>query len=244
MASSINTANINGEYPVAGQDNSSQGFRDNFTNIKTNLNYAKSEIEDLQSKVVLKEALTGTSLDNNMDGNLIYNVELNRVSMTKAGLGVQSGTLTVDFTDGHYQTFTTGGTVTLAFTGWPSSGSHGELVMQAYVADVSHTIELPAAVTQGLNAVPGISSNVITFPSAGYYILKFTTDDNGSTVAVEYANAPGVAGAIQQDTAPGAVGSAGDTAGMIKFDSDFIYVCTANYDGSTLIWKKAALAAI
>jgi len=40
MASSINTTNIDGTFPVAGQDNSSQGFRDNFTNLKTNLGYA------------------------------------------------------------------------------------------------------------------------------------------------------------------------------------------------------------
>lgn len=52
MASSINTGNIDGAYPVAGQDNSSQGFRDNFTNIKTNFGYAKSELEDLQTKAV------------------------------------------------------------------------------------------------------------------------------------------------------------------------------------------------
>ena len=54
MASSINTSNIDGAYPVAGQDNSSQGFRDNFTNVKTNFGYTKSELEDLQTKSILK----------------------------------------------------------------------------------------------------------------------------------------------------------------------------------------------
>jgi len=32
--SNINPNNINAAYPVAGVDNDSQGFRDNFTNIK------------------------------------------------------------------------------------------------------------------------------------------------------------------------------------------------------------------
>ena len=36
MTSAINPNNIDSAYPVAGQDNDSQGFRDNFTNIKTN----------------------------------------------------------------------------------------------------------------------------------------------------------------------------------------------------------------
>ena len=31
MTSSINPNNIDGTYPIAGQDNDSQGFRDNFT---------------------------------------------------------------------------------------------------------------------------------------------------------------------------------------------------------------------
>ena len=49
MASKIETNNIDGTYPVAGQDNSSQGMRDNFSAIKTNFQEAKTEIEDLQT---------------------------------------------------------------------------------------------------------------------------------------------------------------------------------------------------
>ena len=60
----INPNNINGGFPVFGQDNPTQGFRDNFTNIKNNLTFAKQEIEDLQNKAILKSALTGTDLNN------------------------------------------------------------------------------------------------------------------------------------------------------------------------------------
>lgn len=60
----INPNNINGGFPVFGQDNPTQGFRDNFTNIKNNLNFAKAEIEDLQAKAVLKSALVGDVLNN------------------------------------------------------------------------------------------------------------------------------------------------------------------------------------
>ena len=49
MTSSINPDQINEAFPVAGQDNPSQGFRDNFSATKNNLNTAKSEITDLQS---------------------------------------------------------------------------------------------------------------------------------------------------------------------------------------------------
>ena len=41
-----------------------------------------------------------------------------------------------------------------------------------------------------------------------------------------------------------AIGASGDTAGMIAVDSSYLYVCTADYDGSTAIWKKVALGAL
>lgn len=39
-----------------------------------------------------------------------------------------------------------------------------------------------------------------------------------------------------------AVGAAGDTAGMVAWDASYIYVCTASYDGSTNIWRRAAIS--
>jgi hypothetical protein len=63
--STINTNGINVNYPVPGENNSSQGFRDNFTNIKNNINTAGTEITELQSKAVLKAGLTGIPIDNN-----------------------------------------------------------------------------------------------------------------------------------------------------------------------------------
>ena len=41
MASNIVADTIDDTYPVAGQDNDSQGFRDNFSQIQTGLETAK-----------------------------------------------------------------------------------------------------------------------------------------------------------------------------------------------------------
>ena len=49
MASNINYSSIDETYPIAGKDNDSQGFRDNFGFIKNSLTSAKSEIENLQN---------------------------------------------------------------------------------------------------------------------------------------------------------------------------------------------------
>ena len=40
------------------------------------------------------------------------------------------------------------------------------------------------------------------------------------------------------------VGNTGDVAGSISWDATNLYVCTANYDGSTVIWKKLVLIKI
>ena len=61
MTSQINPADIDATYPIAGVSNNTQGMRDNFTYTQTNFQYAADEITDLQNKVVLKAALTGTT---------------------------------------------------------------------------------------------------------------------------------------------------------------------------------------
>ena len=44
-----------------------------------------------------------------------------------------------------------------------------------------------------------------------------------------------------QTTAPtDPEGSAGDVAGMIAWDSTYFYICTADYDGSAVIWQRIA----
>ena len=48
--STINTNGINVNYPVPGENNSSEGFRTNFTSISNNLDIAGNEITELQQK--------------------------------------------------------------------------------------------------------------------------------------------------------------------------------------------------
>ena len=50
MTSQIVSATIDENYPIAGQDNDSQGFRDNFSIIKTGLATAASEPTTLMER--------------------------------------------------------------------------------------------------------------------------------------------------------------------------------------------------
>ena len=182
--SSINPNNIDGTYPIAGQDNDSQGFRDNFTNTKTNFEYAAEEITDLQNKAVLKSALTGGTLNNNMNGSVLSNAQLQNMSETRVALGTVSGSQTINYAAGPYYTLTTSGSVSLAFTNFPSAGTVGRVRLQITVASTAHTLTLPSAVSVGTSNIQGISSNVITFNKTGTYEFEFETGDGGSTITI------------------------------------------------------------
>jgi hypothetical protein len=184
MTSAINPNNIDGAYPVAGQDNDSQGFRDNFTNTKTNFEYAADEITDLQNKAVLKAALTGGVLDNNMAGSLLSNAQLQDMSETRVALGTISGTATIDYSAGPYYTLTTSGSVSLSFTNFSVAGTASRVRVKITVASTAHTVTLPAAVSVGTSNIQGISSNVITFNLIGTYEFEFETVDAGTTITV------------------------------------------------------------
>jgi hypothetical protein len=184
MTSQINPNDIDGAYPVAGQDNNSQGFRDNFTNTKTNFQYAYDEITDLQNNAILKSALSGTTLDNDMGGSLLYDYQSKQVSETVIPLGTTSGTVTLNWAAGAVQTLTTSGSVTVAFGTWATNGLSARVVLQITVASTAHTLTLPAAVSIGTTNLQGYSSNVITFSQTGTYRFEFSTVNGGSSVTV------------------------------------------------------------
>lgn len=197
MASNINPNNIDTTYPIAGQDNDSQGFRDNFTNIKSNFTEAQSEIDDLQSKVVLKSALTGTTLDNDFNGAVVSSAKLQDTRETVISLSETSGTITLDHSAGHYyKTPTTSqGSYTVAFSNLPPSGSKGRIQLQVTISSTAHSLTLPPAVGNGdalksITGIQGISSKVITFNDTGTYIFEFTTTDAGSSIHVEELTRP------------------------------------------------------
>lgn len=190
MTSSINPQNIDGNYPVAGVPNNTQGFRDNFTNIQTNFTYAKNEITDLENKAILKSALSGTTLDNNMADQLIYSALIRDFSGSLVQNTVTSGSVTLDYSAGHYQTVSTTGSITLGFSNFPAAGTVGMMRVQVNITNTAYTMTLPAAVTLGLTGIQGISSNVITFAATGYYEFGFVTSDGGTTITVFDLNRP------------------------------------------------------
>ena len=231
MASNINPNNIDGAYPVAGQDNNSQGFRDNFTSTKVNFQYAADEISELQSKSVLTSALTGTTLDNNMNNNTIYAVNLNDVSTSRTQITATAGPIAINYVTGQFQTITTTGSISLSFSNFPAAGYYGCVRLAITINDPSYTVTLPAAVTQGLDGVQGLSGQVITFAETGTYQFDFSTSNGGSAITIYDLNRP-----LNYFTNPLFLASSGEVAnlGTVSLTTTSSYFTTAGTETATL----------
>jgi hypothetical protein len=183
MASQINPNDIDGAYPVAGQDNNSQGFRDNFTNTKTNFQYAANEITSLQTNGVF------TNVDNNMNNYDISAVNLNDVSTNRISIVTTTGAIAVNYASGQYQTIgATTGSISLSFINFPAAGYYGSVRVRITIGSAAHTVTLPAAVSVNAVGIQGYASNVITFAAAGVYEFDFGSSDGGSTITITQSN--------------------------------------------------------
>ena len=192
MTSQVNPNNIDGTYPVAGQDNDSQGFRDNFTNIRNNFTFTKAEIEDLQNKAVLKSALLNTVLSNDFAGNAIVNPAFTSWRETYNNIGSVSGSVTINFINGNFQKITMSGATILNFS-FPVNTSNQYASIKLWVSNPSaaYTLTFPNSLTLGdPDTVAGFSGNTITFSSADisnstdYYFEIFTVD-GGTTLGIQ-----------------------------------------------------------
>ena len=130
MASNISDTGINSDFPIAGQDNDSQGFRDNFTTIKANFVAAKTEIESIQTNGAVKNA------DNNFLGNTINNANFQNTTETGYIAGATINTSqNVNLDNGAYQEFTVGADITLTLSNWSSTLARTCLLYTSDAAD-------------------------------------------------------------------------------------------------------------
>ena len=177
MASNIVPSNIDATYPKAGQDNSSQGFRDNFTEIKTNFTTAATEITALQAN---KASLNASS---DFSNNEVTRAKLKNNSETVYAHGsVSDGSVTLNHGNGHYQTLTITADTTFAFSNFPT-GALGRIILDITVAPTSTGIlTFPSAVIKADNVhgSDGTSDQVTT--GLGRFLFEFMSPDGGTTV--------------------------------------------------------------
>jgi len=178
MASSIVPSNISPTFPTAGQDNSSQGFRDNFSAIKNNFIQAKSEIEAMQTN---KANLNASS---NFADNEVTRAKLKDTSETVFAHGsVSGGSVTLNHENGHYQTLTITANTTFTITNLPATGALGRIILDIIVAPTSTGIlTFPSAVIKADNVhgSDGTSDQITT--GLGRFLFEFMSPDGGTTI--------------------------------------------------------------
>lgn len=194
MTSQINPYNIDGAYPVAGQDNNSQGFRTNFTNTSTNFEFANQEITDLQNNAILKSALTGTTLDNDMGGSILYNAQTYMITQTVVPLGSVVTSANLNYEAGAYFTLDVNSSVSLTAINLPAAGVQATYSVQANVANAAATVAFTSAGgwAFGNHAIQGVSVSgttaTVSFAAIGTYTFVFTTNAGGPSSPITTLN--------------------------------------------------------
>ena len=238
--SQINTNGINTNYPVPGQNNSTQPFRDNFTQITTQLNTAASEITDLQSKVIVKAALNNIPLNNDMANTLISNAAISGFRSTTYNLGnALAGTVLVNVNQADVQFGAVQGNLTLQFGGWSPTNTESNVVVRFSMTNPNAVISFPNNCISSNNnfgvtllenfAMIGNVATVTAPTDAGILEYQFTSLDCGNTITVTPVNRPFQATqAVTRDPPP--TGILGDVNGDIAVGSslDQLTVISSN----------------
>jgi len=218
--STINTNGINVNYPVPGVNNNSQGFRDNFASIRTNLNTAGTEITDLQNKVVVKSALANSTVNNDMANTLISNALTRSFRASTFNLGnALSGVVSVNVSLGDVQYGTIAGNTTIQFTGWAPTSTQSNVQLQLAVSNNLAVLSFPSQVTDGVMTLENYANiantNTVTVPYGVTQLdYRFSTLDCGNTITVEPFNNNRIASQIQtRNVIP--TGNQGDMVGDI-----------------------------
>jgi hypothetical protein len=190
--SNINPQNIDGTYPIAGQDNNSQGFRDNFTNTINNFTFAAAELTDLQQNALLKAPLgsvgqTGTPT-NDMNYAFLTHAQLKGTVETKNDIGSisLSNNFEVDWETGHFQTVSITTTAGMTFANWPSSTSVWSRLRLQITATTLSNLTISGTYIENLQNIQGASGNVLTL-NTGVYQFDFSSLDAGAHVWIEDA---------------------------------------------------------
>jgi hypothetical protein len=134
-------------------------------------------------------------------------------------------------------TATTAGTATYASTSGLATAA--TTVVQAYQGNITGVGNMSNLTVIGTATVGNLSTggNV----SATGNITTGTFVNAGTVSAGNVTVQEGNLTISNTFTISNSIGSAGDVAGKMVWNGSYIYVCTANYDGVTNIWKRATL---
>lgn len=175
MTSNINFAAINENFPVAGQDNDTQTFRDNFDTIKTNFSSAKTEITDLQDNAAR------TDSDNDFLYNVVGSLTLQDAYLRKKdyGAAIVAGTQDISFKQAMYHLVKVGANTSLSFSEFPTGvvditglGQIGKATLELYGDGSARTITFTTTGGTVIKKSPGFPGSVTVTSATNPVIIE------------------------------------------------------------------------
>ena len=175
MTSLINFAAINENFPVAGQDNDTQVFRDNFDTIKTNFSAAKTEITDLQDNAAR------TDEDNDFLYNVVGSLTLQDAYLRKKdyGAAIVAGTQDISFKQAMYHVVKFGANTSLSFSEFPTGavdvtglGQIGKATLELYGDGTTRTITFTTSGGTVIKKSPGFPGSVTVTSATDPVIIE------------------------------------------------------------------------
>ena len=138
-------------------------------------------------------------------------------------------------------------------------GSSSNKWNEAHVTTANLTTINSTTISTGtITAITGITGDVTGQLTTsddiriqnGAFLNSINSDTLTANRSVDFPDRNGIIAVVNNNRLSGpygsppatAVGAAGDVQGDIAGDDDYIYYCTADYDGSTTIWKRAAIS--
>lgn len=191
--SAIIFTNIDGAFPIAGQDNNSQGFRDNFTNIRTALSVTKNEI------TILENNTAKLNDDNDFNGNILENAEYRQLNGTVRNNGTFSSLANIDLGLARLHIFTVdvpaSGNGTLTFLNWGDNAPSGNEVFSKVTVHLRNNSTAGTKIVNFANSISGAFKIVsgeftasgttprLTFTAVNEEkVIEAWTPDGGQTV--------------------------------------------------------------
>jgi len=192
---SASSDSIDPTFPVAGQDNDSQGFRDNFAAIKAAFTEANAEVSKLQTNGIFSAdltTLTPTHVSNNLQQSVIHDGGFYQLNGVYYGPNTPAlGTINVDLNYGPIQKFVISGNSTLHFQSWPASANYLNAtyatVRVMLIGDQLNSIT-PYTInfsTSGAIKTPTGFSPITISANGKYEIVEAWTVDGGAHVFIK-----------------------------------------------------------
>lgn len=187
MSSNIIFENIDEQYPVAGIDNDSQGFRDNFSIIKNSLGVAKEEISTLIQTTAKVDA------DNNFKGSAIQDAEFQNCTVKFFNAGTTTSGIEINYKSGQYQTLNlvdngSVGAFDITLFGFPEQNRHASMRLQLRTSAGFSKVTFVAnggTVLFDITSWPESDLGKLTI-SEDRTVVEFWTNDGGNTVFAKF----------------------------------------------------------